>query len=79
MLGDASISINKLAQGGESLHVHITPFSSCPTANSWLGVVSSTSLNTSDGIRDTDDTLRSQASGKNATIPSKEEIVGLFA
>lgn len=64
----------QVGYSGESLHVYITilarvvkvfmytsPFSSCPTANSWIGVaaISCTSVSMSDGITDTDDTLRS--------------------
>ena len=71
---DGVVSINKLV-----LVVHISiytsPVSSCPTANSLIGVavVSSTTLNMSDSISDTEDTLRSEANSINASFLSKEE------
>ena len=41
--------------------VYTSPFHSCPIANSWIGVaaIACTSVSMSDGITDTDDTLRS--------------------
>ena len=76
MLDDDSMSINKLARVVK-VFMYTSPYFSCSTANSWIGVavVSSTSLNISDGISDTEDTLRSQASSINARVLSKEEIV----